>query len=270
MYALDFEFDGQYLSDYGFVICDFNGVSGTDVVSAGSKITFNTVSHHMGKKHNLTSTRYDECIQTTFSICKNPRLYKSLEISNDEYRDLIRWLNRREFLNFQLLGDGDDEHETCFFEASFNIDKIKIGDVLVGMELTMQTNKPFGYGQEQRVSWTVSDTTKTYLLSDISDEIGYIYPDITISINANGDLTLYNEMENCTMVINNCTVGEVITIDGENQIITSSLNSHHIYDDFNFEFFRIGNTINNRNNRISCSLPCKLEFTYSPIIKDTP
>ena len=114
--------------------------------------------------------------------------FVDMEISNDEYRDLIRWLNRREFLNFQLLGDEDDEHETCFFEASFNIDKIKIGDVLVGMELTMQTNKPFGYGQEQRVTWTVSDTTKTYLLSDISDEIGYIYPDITITINANGNL----------------------------------------------------------------------------------
>lgn len=72
------------------------------------------------------------------------------------------------------------------------------------------------------------------------------------------------------MVIKNVSVGEVITIDGPTHIITSSLDSHKLYDDFNFEFFRIGNTINNRNNRISASLPCKLEFTYSPIIKDSP
>lgn len=44
MYALDFEYDGQYLSDYGFIICDFNSSSGADIVSAGSMITFNTVS----------------------------------------------------------------------------------------------------------------------------------------------------------------------------------------------------------------------------------
>lgn len=134
----------------------------------------------------------------------------------------------------------------------------------------METNKPFGYGQELSVSWDVSDTTKTYVLSDMSDEIGYTYPSMVITCNRAGDLTIYNEMENCTMVIKNVSVGEVITIDGTTHIIESSLDSHNIYDDFNFEFFRIGNTINNRNNRISASLPCKLEFTYSPIIKDTP
>ena len=132
----------------------------------------------------------------------------------------------------------------------------------------MQTNKPFGYGQEQRVILNISDTQKTYSFNDVSDEVGYIYPNMVIRINENGTLTLHNEMENCTMEIKNCIVGEVITIDGENQIITSTLNSHHIYDDFNFEFFRIGNTVNNRRNRITCSLPCKLEIKYSPIIKD--
>ena len=52
MYACDFEYDGQYLSDYGFIICNFNGSSDFDVVSAGSKITFNTVSRHRGKKYS--------------------------------------------------------------------------------------------------------------------------------------------------------------------------------------------------------------------------
>lgn len=271
MYALDFEYDGQYLSDYGFVICNFGGgTSGVDVVSAGSKITFNKVSRNRGKTYGLSGTKYDECVTATFEICKNPELYDDLHITNDEYRDIMRWLNRHEFLKFQLLNEDDKEQETCYFEASFNIDKVMVNKELFGLQLNMETNKPFGYGQELTVAWTVSDTTKSYILSDMSDEIGYTYPSMVISCNKSGDLSIHNEMEDCTMVIKGCTVGEVITIDGMTHIISSSLNSHRLNNDFNFEFFRIGNTINNRNNKITVSLPCRLELRYTPVIKDTP
>lgn len=274
MRAIDFEYDNQYLSDYGFIICDFNFGSGANEIDAGSTITFNKISRHSGKKYSLSSTQYDECITTSFDICKNPDIYdpEDMEISNDEYRDIMRWLNRREFLKFQVIDDGNDnfERDTCYYNASFNVNKIKINEKLCGMRLTMETDKPFGYGQEQSVSWTFSDSNVSKILSDISDEIGYIYPTVIITINRNGDLSLYNELENCTTVIKNCKVGEVITLDGDTHIITTTYISHDVCNDFNYEFFRIGNTINNRNNRISVSLPCNIVIKYTPIIKDTP
>lgn len=274
MHSIDFEYDNQYLSDYGFIICDFNFSDGANEVDAGSTITFNKVARHYGKKYSLSSTQYDECVTTSFDICKNPDIYDpdEMEISNDEYRDIIRWLNRREFLKFQVIDDGTDNfvRDTCYYNASFNVDKIKVNEKLVGMRLTMETDKPFGYGQEQTVSWTFSDSSISKILSDVSDEIGFIYPTLIITCNRSGDLSLYNELENCTTVIKNCTVGEVITLDGDTQIISSTYLSHDIYNDFNFEFFKIGNTINNRNNRISASLPCDLIIKYTPIIKDTP
>lgn len=274
MRAIDFEYNNRYLSDYGFIICDFNFGSGANEIDAGSTITFNKISRHSGKKYSLSSTQYDECITTSFDICKNPDIYdpEDMEISNDEYRDIMRWLNRREFLKFQVIDDGNDnfERDTCYYNASFNIDKIKINEKLYGIRLKMETDKPFGYGQEQSVSWTFSDSNVSKILSDISDEIGYIYPTVIITINRNGDLSLYNELENCTTVIKNCKVGEVITLDGDTHIITTTYISHDVCNDFNYEFFRIGNTINNRNNRISVSLPCNVVIKYTPIIKDTP
>jgi hypothetical protein len=51
MYATDFEYDGRYLSDYGFIICNFNAPSDADIVSAGSTLTFNTVALNKGNKH---------------------------------------------------------------------------------------------------------------------------------------------------------------------------------------------------------------------------
>ena len=93
---------------------------------------------------------------------------------------------------------------------------------------------------------------------------------MTIICSANGDLSIFNELENCTMLIKNCSVGEIITIDGDAQTISTSYNSHDICNDFNYEFFRIGNTIDNRNNRISVSKPRQVVIRYTPIIKDTP
>lgn len=270
MYALDFEYDGLCLSDFNFIICDFNASSGANIVNAGSKITFNTVSRNKGKKYSLTGTQYDECIQATFHICKNPDIYDDLSITDDEYRDLKRWLNRDEFLPFQILDEDYLDRETCYYEASFNIDKVKINEVLYGLELVMETNKPFGYGREQSIVLEITDASKTYTVNDMSDEIGYLYPSMIITCNADGNLSVKNETENCLMVINNCSAGEVITVYGDIQHITSSLNSHHIYDDFNYEFLRIGNTFNNRQNKITVSLPCKIELNYSPIIKNAP
>lgn len=134
----------------------------------------------------------------------------------------------------------------------------------------MQTDKPFGYANKQRVSWSCSDVSKTYTMSDISDEIGNIFPDMKITVNANGNLSITNQTLGITMRINNCTQGEVITIDGETQYITSSVISHKLYNDFNFHFFQIGNTINNRQNKVTVTLPCTIELTYAPVIKDAP
>lgn len=269
MFATDFEYDGHYLSDFGFTICSFNGSSDTEMVSAGSRISFNTVSTHYGKRFGLAGTQYDECITATFDICKDTCQGDDFVITNDEYRDIMRWLNRREFLKFRILDDEDDDRDSCYYEASFNVDKIMSDQGLVGLELTLETNKPFGYGQEQYFSWTITSGSSKNLY-DMSDEIGYIYPSMVITVQEDGNLQITNDLEPCTMVIKNCSSGEVITIDGDTHIITSSLDSHKICDDFNFDYLRIGNTINSRNNKITCSLTCKLEIRFNPVIKDSP
>ena len=264
MFAIDFEYDGQYLSDYGFMIYDDMK---DETVSPGSKIVFNKIPLQNGKYHSLSSAKYEECYTTSFAICKNPDLYFGEDriITNDEYRDLIRWLNRKEFLKFCFMG----EDEATYYNASFLVDKIYKAGLLRGLQLTLETNSPFGYGQEQSVKWTISETSTAKILTHISDEIGDVCPDLKISCNRNGDFEIYNETTNSRMIIKNCTVGETITIKGDTRIIETDNEVHrkNIYHDFNFEFFRIGNTIDNRNNKITVSLPSVVEIKYTPIIK---
>lgn len=272
MYAIDFKYDNRYLSSYGFMICHFDASNGANVSDAGAKITFKKVSRNNGKSYSLTSTNYDECITATFDICKNPDLYnyEDREISSEEYRNLVRWLNRREFLKFQAFNENSNIDDFCYYNASFNINKIKIGEKLYGLRLTLETDKPFGYGQTQTVEWEISDSSTTKFIKDMSNEIGYTYPDMTITCNTNGDLSIANDTEDCIMIIKNCSKGEVITINGESQIITTTYDSHDISNDFNYDFFKIGNTIDNRNNKVSVSMPCKIVIKYTPVIKDIP
>ena len=69
MRAYDFEYDNHFLSDFGFIICSFDS-KGIETVSNGSKITFNKVSAQGGSKHELVSTEYEDCLETTFQISK--------------------------------------------------------------------------------------------------------------------------------------------------------------------------------------------------------
>lgn len=274
MLSIDFEYDGQHLSDYGYIICDFNSSNSAIEVDAGSKITFEKTSRNSGKQFGLTGTKYEECITANFDICKNPDIYdcNEMEISDDEFREIMRWLNRREFLRFQAIDDVNDgfKRDTCYYNASFNVSKIKINERIYGIRLSMETDKPFGYGEEQIVSLSFSDSNSVQTIIDISDEIGYTYPTVIISIKADGNFSLFNEQENCITYIKNCKIGEEITLHGDTQIITTTYTSHDICTDFNYDFFRIGNTINNRKNKITASLPCDIIIKYNPIIKNTP
>lgn len=269
MWACDFEYDGQNLSDYGFIICEPDGTNGFDTISAGSQITFNKVSRNRGKIHTLSGTSYDECITSTFKICKDPCVYDDIRISSDESRDIMRWLNRSKFYKFCFIPE-DSWEETCFFNASFNVNKVVIAKELYAFELNMETDKPFGYAEEVSQSWTVTDADATCTLYDASDDVGYVYPSVVITCNESGDLSISNDLEDCTVIIKNCTVGEVITIDGDTRIVTSSLSGHKIYNDFNFEFLRIGNTFDCTENNLTVSIPCELTISYAPIVKDTP
>lgn len=270
MYSCDFVYDNQYLSDFNFIICNFDNKNGVTNVSAGSELTFTKVKTGGGTKYNLVSAIYDSCLTSTFEICKNPEIFdgESMAISDDEYRDIMRWLNRKEFLKFAILYD-EKSRDVCYYDASFNIEKIYVGDVLYGLKLTVETNRPFGYG-EDIVFELDMEAEKQYTLYDVSDEIGYIYPDLEIICEVAGDFMLTNSASKSKkMIILNCSSGEVLRFHGETLLFTTSEPAHDICNDFNYNFFRIANSYEERRNIIKASLPCKLKITYKPIIKNS-
>lgn len=261
MKSYDFEYDGLALSDKGFIICKF-GSNGSETLSNGSVITFNTVTTQNGAKHELTGTEYGECLTTKFDVCKHPCLNTDKEISLDEIREMMRWLNRKEFHKLKLL---NDEYINIYFEASFNVGKIELDGKVVGLELEVFTNRPYALHEPININLKNITTNGQHNFVSQSDEEGYIYPDMEIKVNQAGNLTIMNSLENRTMSIANCKIGEIINV--RYPIITSSLASHKIENDFNWRFFRIATTYKDKTNKITISLPCDIKMTYSPVVK---
>lgn len=262
MVIYDLEYDGVLLSEMGYVICSFDGgVSGT--TSNGSVLKFNTVSTLDGMKFDLSSATYEDAIGGTIQICKNPCLYdeENIEISTDEFRELSSWLNRKEFHKLRFL---TEEYADIYYEASFNVSKVMAGERIAGAELEVFTNRPFGISSEKKITISGESGDNIIIYND-SDEEGYVYPHTVITVNSSGDLSILNTFENRYTVINNCTSGEVITMDYP--VITSSDANHKIQNDFNWNFFRLCKEYNNGRNIITLGLDCSIVMTYSPIVK---
>lgn len=278
---IDFEYDGIKLSDMGYILCQFDS-GGLETVSNGAQITFNTVPIQNGALYVLGSTQYDTCLETTFQICKNTCLHRNdMELTVREVRELSSWLSRNKYLKFKLF-DKDDEYMNLYFEASFNINLIKFGGNIIGLELHMVTNRPFALMNSRTIMLSVESNNEKKVFYDVSDKEGYIYPymEITMDDKKNGEepftFTIINNAEKISAneegritQIHNCLPGEKIIFDYPT--ISSSERRHEnilengLPNDFNWVFFRIFNSFRNSKNEIVVSHPCKIKIVYSPI-----
>ena len=259
MYAIDFEYDGYLLSDMGYMVCDFNG-GGTETITNGSEITFNTVSFQRGHYWSLTSTQFDNCLSSTIQICK--KCADDLSIHVHEIRALSAWLNRKEFHKLKFLGE---DCPNIYFEAAINVSRIESAGVVFGLELSIQTNRPYAIHEPQQIQITNTVTNGKKQIIDTSDVEGHIYPYTEITVMQDGDLSIHNDIENRTTLVKNCSSNEILTMDYP--LISSSLSSHQIQNDFNWNFFRIANTFRNNINRLTISLPCIIKLKYCSPVK---
>ena len=273
MYAYNFEYDGQLLSDFGFIVCNFDSTGGASTADAGSQITFDTAPAHSGKRYFATGTSYNKCLSTTIQICKDPDSYgvNEMEITAEEFRNLSRWLNRRQYLWFHAFDWCDPEVSRPWVRATFDLKRIDIGDVTMGVELSMSTDSPFGYADEVVKTFEFTSENLSQGFHDENDEIGDTYPELTVTCGASGTWTLADDVTGCRCEVLNCVSGEVLSFSGETMMVETSSVTHErtLGDDFNYDFFRFGNTFGNRENVITSTMPCTVELRYRPILKDT-
>lgn len=265
MAARYFVYDNISLKTMGYFICSFDSSSSSS--STDSQRNFNSIPIENGKYHPFITSTYDSPLIMNFQIAKDTCDGDEAEITVQEMQTLKRWLNRPLPHKLQI---SDEDFENIYWEGSFNVSQEVISGKRIGLTLTFTCNAPYGYKTCKPMLFKSSDGT--FIINDISDEIGYIYPKIVITCNADGEFIMERSFQSDikqVMKIENCKKGQEITILPSLQLTTNN-SSHHdtLYNDFNFVFPKISNSFNDRKNYYKITgIDCTLLFSYKPIAK---
>lgn len=267
MRIIDFEYNGERLSDYGLMPC-FIDSAPSEVVEVGNSVVINKVKAPNTQKYVSTNYSYEDVLSVSFQVCKIGCDVEAEYISDYELNKIMRWLNRKAFYIFKPIYD-ISVFDDVYFEGTFNVKPIYIANNIVGLDLVFTSNAPYGFIEKMKYNIQFEDSNDKYVIYDSSDEIGNIYCDVVITCLEGGDLNISNSLDAKNDVdIKNCAAGEIISIKGYEKIISSSLEMHDtLPNDFNYNFLRICNTYERNDNVLTCSMKCKIEISYSPIRK---
>lgn len=240
MYATNAEYNGIALNDIGLYIVSFDS-NKTGVIESGGEIVWNISKAINNHRWNLHGKHYESPLSTKIQVAKyNCQSQQVDEISVYEqayYKRLLEDVDT--YKPFRILCD---DYEDIYYMATMQIQWYQVGGSIIGAEITITCNAPYGFSPIQQFSTTV-DTNGTFQIYNDSNKIGLLSMDlIEIKALSDGDIKISNDMDMLycgrikPMVIANCHENEVIQIVGTTEQISSYDESHTtIADDYNYE-----------------------------------
>ena len=241
--AKDFTFCDKKLSDFGFMIADFDN-SLDDSASCGN-IELITTRPPMSANNIVHGISYGDPIKLDFQIVKFDFancICSETPVTNEEQENLMRWLIKR---NYNYIYFDDDIH-LCF-NVHMNVTPKKVGGVIRGFQITATNDSVYSYSVGRAMSLNNGEN----LFTDESSVVGYMYPSFRIVADASGDVVVEHKEDDRKMVISNCLPGEELLIDCKHKTIKSNVAAHNLSSDFNFVFTRLFNTEETRENTIT-------------------
>ena len=253
---MSFIFDGQQLSDFGYVEYA-EGLKSDNVVVSG--MNFDTIKGATSDISLKVGHNYGENYSTTLLVMKDRCVWKEDEfLTDDDISILTRWLVRKQYKWFKYT------EKDVWYKVQNTIEKAYLGEDVIGLSIHVNANAPYGFTDV--ISTTFTD--KEFGLRVVSDEEGYIYPNVTLIPEETGDLILTNERTQDETRINRVSSGEMITIYGDSILqITTDKEDHDIAADFNYVFPKLYNEYNNALNEFTTNLKCSTIIEYRGIRK---
>lgn len=249
MNCSNFIFDGESLSDYGMIICNWN--AGSNTSWSGGDVTFTTGKTPGSDRQSFYTSSYENPLSCTLSICKNPCGYtdrKEVVITREEYSALSRWLKRSD--GYHPLQFEQDNYEDICFYAQIDMQPYLVCGSIVGFDLTVNTDSPYGWSPLVRKEFDLTSGNPNYSFIDYSDKTGCLYPTVTITPSLDGSIILQSGIPGNLKVttIKNCKENQKIVLDGSHDYY-SGINSPNDFSSFIFPV--IANDFHNRNNTFS-------------------
>lgn len=232
MHCTDFIFDDELLSDHGLMICSFNN---TESTWSGGNVTFTTIKPPNSNRQTFYTSYFENPITFTFQIGKKPcgiSTQEEMYFSQDEISDIMQLLQRTD--GYHWLAFYQDGWEDIWFNSQINLQPYYICGRIVGYDVTVNTDSPYGYSHLIKKTFSLSANGGSFILKNYSDILGCLYPKAEITITSGGTLIIESgcsEYKHRTE-INNVNKGDVIILDRDNDFFSGikDLNG------FNFKF----------------------------------
>lgn len=244
----DFIFDGRQLSDFGYIAIFEGSQDEVDV----SVMQYEEIKAALSDISYKVSHSYENNLTSTFHIMKDPCEFYDEDsyMTNDEISELTKWLARKQYKWFRFIDE--DDNDEIWYKAQFQVKKEFVGDKVVGLILTLNTNAPYGFTREFVNKYEIREASpEPYKIIVASDEEGQIFPGVKIISKSSQDFSLTIEFngKQIETKIDNCVADEEITLGGENLQISSSVD-HDFTTDFNYVFPCINNLYGNSVNTL--------------------
>lgn len=269
MRVVDFEWLGKNLSDYGYIIGSLDKVR--DSQEIGNDLSFSKDKVPNADYLVSVGLAFDGAFDIEFGIMPNPCKHPENEgMTYEEINEMMYWLNQRGFYKLTLIYDEEVDEEVYYY-GTFTAELNKVGSFVTGLQLTFQSNYPYGLVLIEEEYELEANTPIT--IESESYQVGHVYVDATITCNSGGDLELTNSLdENNLIRVKNCSSGEELKLNGKNKIITSSLTHNRLYNDFNTNFMRVCNVLGSdgevdTTNMFTSNLDITLKFSYEAVRK---
>lgn len=249
MFATDFIFDSQRLSDFGCMICSFDGDFQT---ASGGEIEYNVVKAPNRDKFSFYGAEFNTVLTWNYSICKNT-CSNNDNMYFDQYEEsmLAKWLIKTDgYRYFQFDQEG---YEDIFYNVYINMLPHQVAGRTVGYDLTVTSDCGYGYSDEITKIATVNSSAplKFNINNDIST---VVYPHIQIK--GSGDFIISNDNDSLYEISDFRNVSTTIIMDCENDII-EGLNSPN---DFNWYFIRLVDGMNTITTNSTSNIQIEIKY----------
>lgn len=237
----DFIFEGFRMSDYG-LIC-WNGSDGEidDVADMSLTPVITTVFTGDSPHSTYVTQKYESQGEFTIKLTKafcgsNETNY----FTENECRAYNRLLTGKPGYSWLKVINNEVMETDFYYRAQVaRIEYERLGLHVVGYDITFSIDGGMAYSEEQTVFINAVANQKFNIYSNSDDLHDYTRPVIKITASAAGTLTLTNNTDSWSSVMENMTAGEELKIDSKNELLSSSRARTYILNDFNLHWPRL-------------------------------
>lgn len=181
------------------------------------------------------------------------------ELTEFEVRHILRLITGQHGYVWMKVFTEDPGEDTWYKVKVINTSLVRLSGKNIGLKIEMECDSQFGYSPIQTIKITENAYSNFTIFNNSDDIYTYLLPTVQITVKEKGNLELINNTEGWHTFINNLSVGEIVTMNSEKQIIKSTVgHKTALINDFNLHWVRFVNGV----NLYSASLACDLVFTY--------